>query len=175
MGASTTTTTTEKPDEQEPAPAKGAPGSDDSPLGEAGMRALEAERKARREAEKRANELAQRVKEFEDAGKSEAEKLREQLEAAVRDRDDLARKLTRLEVAFEKGLTPAQAKRLSGETREELEADADEILSLFPSVAAQSTPPPSERPKPDLRGGSDPTEPPEDLDPRKLADFIPRP
>lgn len=37
----------------------------------------------------------------------------------------------RLEVAMEKGLTPAQAKRLQGETKEELEADADEILELF--------------------------------------------
>lgn len=37
----------------------------------------------------------------------------------------------RIEVAMEKGLTPAQAKRLQGETKEELEADADEILELF--------------------------------------------
>jgi hypothetical protein len=37
----------------------------------------------------------------------------------------------RLEVAMEKGLTPAQAKRLQGENKEELEADADEILELF--------------------------------------------
>lgn len=37
----------------------------------------------------------------------------------------------RLEVAMEKGLTPAQAKRLQGETKEDLEADADEILELF--------------------------------------------
>jgi hypothetical protein len=38
----------------------------------------------------------------------------------------------RLEVAFEKGLTPAQAKRLVGGTRDELEADAEEILRDFP-------------------------------------------
>lgn len=36
--------------------------------------------------------------------------------------------LTRLEVATEKGLTPKQAKRLQGATKEELEADADELL-----------------------------------------------
>ena len=34
----------------------------------------------------------------------------------------------RAEVANAKGLTPSQAKRLVGETREELEADADELL-----------------------------------------------
>lgn len=49
--------------------------------------------------------------------------------------EDEAKKATaradRLEVAMEKGLTPAQAKRLVGETKEELEADADEILETF--------------------------------------------
>lgn len=39
--------------------------------------------------------------------------------------------LLRLEVATEKGLTPQQAKRLQGETKEDLEADADEILETF--------------------------------------------
>jgi hypothetical protein len=34
----------------------------------------------------------------------------------------------RAEIASEKGLTAKQAKRLQGETREELEADADELL-----------------------------------------------
>ena len=34
----------------------------------------------------------------------------------------------RAEVAAEKGLTPAQAKRLQGSTKEELEADADEFI-----------------------------------------------
>ena len=35
----------------------------------------------------------------------------------------------RAEIANAKGLTPTQAKRLVGETREELEADADELLA----------------------------------------------
>lgn len=37
----------------------------------------------------------------------------------------------RLQVAIDKGLSTAQAKRLQGENLEELEADADEILELF--------------------------------------------
>lgn len=53
---------------------------------------------------------------------AETEKRAEQAEARA----------IRLEVAFDKGLTPAQAKRLVGGTREELEADADEILVDFP-------------------------------------------
>ena len=36
--------------------------------------------------------------------------------------------LARVEIAAEKGLTPKQAKRLAGENREELEADADELI-----------------------------------------------
>ncbi len=34
----------------------------------------------------------------------------------------------RIEIAVEKGLTPAQASRLIGETKEELEADADKLI-----------------------------------------------
>jgi Spy/CpxP family protein refolding chaperone len=45
----------------------------------------------------------------------------------------------RVEVASEKGLTPAQAKRLNGATREELAADADEILKIFPTAPASGS------------------------------------
>jgi hypothetical protein len=48
------------------------------------------------------------------------------LEAAVKTAEQRA---LRAEVANAKGLTPTQAKRLVGETREELEADADELLA----------------------------------------------
>lgn len=52
--------------------------------------------------------------------------------AAEKDRADKAElKALRLEVAAEKGLKPSQAKRLVGTTKEELEADADEILEDF--------------------------------------------
>lgn len=53
------------------------------------------------------------------ASKAEADAKKE------RDRAD------RLEVAIDKGLTPNQAKRLVGETKEELEADAEELLKDF--------------------------------------------
>ena len=39
--------------------------------------------------------------------------------------------LDRLTVGIDKGLTPAQAKRLQGSTIEELQADADELLETF--------------------------------------------
>lgn len=54
----------------------------------------------------------------------------------------------RLEIALEKGLTKTQAKRLVGSTREELEADADELLAdLAPSK------PKAPRPNPAQSGG----------------------
>jgi hypothetical protein len=45
----------------------------------------------------------------------------------------------RAEVANVKGLTPSQAKRLVGSTREELEADADELIA---DIGAQKKPAP---------------------------------
>lgn len=49
---------------------------------------------------------------------------------------DAEQRATRAEVANAKGLTPTQAKRLVGTTREELEADADALLA---DLGAQRT------------------------------------
>jgi hypothetical protein len=76
--------------------------------------------------------LASKAKELEDAGRTELEKLTARAETAERERTESQARAVRLEVAFDKGLTPAQAKRLVGGTREELEADAEEILRDFP-------------------------------------------
>ncbi|MFB7823887.1 hypothetical protein [Streptomyces hydrogenans] len=54
---------------------------------------------------------------------------------AKAERDTEARKALLLEVAAEKGLTPTQAARLQGSTKEELEADADSLKSLFGAPA----------------------------------------
>jgi hypothetical protein len=100
-------------------------------LGDAGKKALDAERREKRAAEKRAADLEARLKEFEDRDKSEAQKLTERAEAAERRALEIESHAVRLEVAAEKGLTPAQAKRLVGSTRDELLADADELLATF--------------------------------------------
>jgi len=75
---------------------------------------------------------AEKLAAFEDRDKTEAQKLTERAEAAEKRATDLESRAVRLEVASEKGLTPAQAKRLVGTTREELEADADDLLATFP-------------------------------------------
>ena len=100
-------------------------------LGDAGKKALDAERRDKRAAEKRAADLEARLKEFEDRDKTESTKALERAEAAEKAAAAAEARALRLEIAAEKGLTPAQAKRLVGETREELEADATELLETF--------------------------------------------
>lgn len=105
---------------------------------------------------------AKRLAELEDANKSELEKLADQLKTAESTGTTHAMAALRLDVALDKapdGMSPAKirslAKRLSGSTREELEADADELFAEF------AGPPPAEdkqqqnsknvRPTPNLR------------------------
>lgn len=61
----------------------------------------------------------------------------------------------RAEVANAKGLTPNQAKRLVGETREELEADADELLKDIGAQKKRGNHVPDEG-KPPSKSGDDP-------------------
>lgn len=143
-------------------------------LGDAGKRALDAERKARAAAEKRAKEAEAKAKEFEDRDKTETQKAADARTAAEKRAEEAEAKSLRLEVAFEKGLTPKQAKRLTGSTREELEADADELLEDFkPGDGKQTVTPGGGKPKERLRGGGDPGDEPEETDPAKLAANIP--
>jgi hypothetical protein len=142
---STATEATENTTEAESAPEQEQSATD--ALGDAGKKALDAERREKRAAERRAAELEARLKEFEDRDKSEAQKLAERAEKAEADLAALQAASLRAEVALEKGLTPAQAKRLIGATREELEADADELLE---ALGAQNGP---RAPRPDPNQG----------------------
>lgn len=139
-------------------------------LGDGGKAAIAAERKARRDAEKQLKTIQAELQSLKDKDLSEADQLRKQIGELTKERDEHNARALRLEVAAAKGLTPAQAKRLVGTTVEELEADADEILEAFPAQKG-ATPPPSNKPKPDLRGGGDPTDEP--IDVKALVDSIP--
>lgn len=76
-----------------------------------------------------------------EAEKAKADQTAAEREAAAEQRAAQAEaRALRLDVAFEKGLTPAQAKRLVGASREELEADADEILRDFPALKPDGRP-----------------------------------
>jgi hypothetical protein len=121
------------------------PKPDADPLGDPGKKALAAEREARKAAEKELAKYRKADQDRADADKTEAEKR-----AAADARAEAAElRATRSEVAHDKGLTPAQAKRLQGATKEELEADADEILRDFPTTPAKSA-----APKPDPTQGA---------------------
>lgn len=147
---------------------------------------LDRTRAALKNANKEAETARLRLKEIDDAGKSETERMAAEL-AAERARADAAEaSLVRLEVASEKGLTPAQARRLVGATRDELVADADELLSTFgpapktegddsgPTAPPAGTPRPDPvgRPKAQLLGGGDPAAPEPSI--REVIEALPR-
>lgn len=139
-----------------PTPAPAPPG--DQPLGPAGQKALAEERAARKELEKQLAALAplQKLAEAigggqqQPGGKSEVELLNERFAELERTATEERTARWRLEVAAEKGLTPAQAARLAGGTRDELAADADALLALFPAAphaARAPAPDPSQGPR----------------------------
>ena len=134
----------QKPPEKEPEPR-----GDSDGLGDAGRKAIAAERKAAREEKRRADEAQAQLEEL------RRQQMTEQ-ERAVAERDDARKQLeeanarlaafeqerTRNEVAAAKGLSLAQARRLSGTTREEFEADADAFKAELAALAAPPVPKP---------------------------------
>lgn len=134
----------QKPPEKEPESR-----SDSDGLGDAGRKAIAAERKAAREEKRRADEAQAQLEDL------RRQQMTEQ-ERAVAERDDARKQLeeanarlaafeqerTRNEVAAAKGLSLAQARRLSGTTREEFEADADAFKAELAALAAPPVPKP---------------------------------
>ena len=151
------------------------PGDDIEKMRAALKKANEEAKKHRLKA-KELEPLAAKAKELEESQKSEQDKLAEQLEAAKSEGTKASRELTRLDVALDKapeGLSVAKvrklAKRLTGETREELEADAEELFAEFAPPEAEK---PSGKPRP--RIVEDKPSQSEETDPRKLAANLPR-
>lgn len=72
---------------------------------------------------------AKKLAELEEANQSEIEKAQARAAAAEKELNDSRLEALRAQVALDKKLTPSQAKRLVGSTREDLEADADELLA----------------------------------------------
>lgn len=146
-------------------------------LGDAGKRALEQERTARRDAEKKLRDLEAEVTRLKDSKQSDEEKVSTKLAELEKRANEAEARTLRAEVATAKGLTAAQAKRLQGATREDLEADADDLLESFPAPKAdegKGGDDRSRKPREALRGGGDPTETPVETDPAKLAAGVPR-
>ncbi|MEU0081373.1 hypothetical protein ABZY58_26025 [Micromonospora tulbaghiae] len=91
-------------------------------------------------------------------GKTDLEQLTERLSKHEEDLATEKQARWRAEIAASKGLTLQQAARLQGSTREEMEADAAELLTLFPAPPAGPR-----NPAPDPTQGSRGAQPP-DLD-----------
>lgn len=106
-------------------------------LGETGLKALHAERDARKAAEAASKELAEKLAAYEDRDKTDQQKAEDRIarltaELDARDAALAAAEMAvlRNEVAVAKGLPPELALRLQGEDRKSLEKDADALLSL---------------------------------------------
>ncbi|MFI2213040.1 hypothetical protein [Streptomyces sp. NPDC020141] len=94
------------------------------------LRAADAELATRKAAELSETERVQAEKDAAEAARALAEQ----------ERDEARAEALRVTVAADKGLTPAQARRLQGSTKEDLEADADELLKDFAPAAPLSPP-----------------------------------
>lgn len=155
----------------DPDPKPGDPAKDPEPVSaEEAARMRQALSAANKEAEKH----RLRVKELEDKDKSELQRTSDERDEHKTARSAAELRAMQLEVALDKGLTTTQAKRLIGTTREELEADADELLESFKPAGEDAGGGPARRPTERLRGGGTGTNEPEETDPRKLAAQISR-
>ena len=119
-------------------------------------------------------DAARRLAEIEESGKTEQERLAEARRAADERATTAEREAARLRVALKKGLTEAQVRRLVGDTEEELEADADELLATFAQPEGEPDRDLPHRPRERLRPGARPEATPDETDPVKLAEAIPR-
>lgn len=160
-----TAETTDDNEAPEPVEAPEAPDDGRLPDDHPAVKALA---KANAEAEK----FRLRVKEFEDRDKSEAEKAAEEAAELKKALTDAEARAVRFELALNHGLSASQARRLVGDSREELEADAEELVRDL-GLDKQETGMPR-RPTERLRSGAAPEAEPEETDPRKLAAELPR-
>lgn len=106
-------------------------GEDEDEAPQTGADDVDAMRRALAKANKEAEKTRLKLKEYEDRDKSETEKLAERtrdLESTLTSAQATA---TRYEIALDKGIPKSIASRLQGATREEMEADADELLKTL--------------------------------------------
>jgi hypothetical protein len=148
MGADQPVTPPAPPADPEPKPAEPTETPGATPeLGDAGKKALDTERKARRDAEARLKELeplAQAAQEKADAEKTELQKASEALATERDARTQAEAALLRYEVGVDKSVPPKLVKFLVGATKEEIEASADALLAELgngerPGVPAKPT------------------------------------
>lgn len=113
-------------------------------------------------------------------GESETEALKrekKELEDKLASVPDTSAEVLKLTVALEQGLTPHQAKRLVGTTKDELEADAKELVESFGGSGKgedNGDKPPSRTPRRLNNAGDPDPDGDEDIDVGKALESIPR-
>lgn len=126
-------------------------------------------------------DAAEKLAQSEEAEKTEVQKATDRAAAAEKSASQAEAKALRLEVALEKapgGMELAKvrklADRLTGDSREDLESDAEELFADFAPDTGDDDERVNRRPKERLRSGSVPDAEPEETDPEKLAAQVPR-
>lgn len=156
---------------------------DPSALRDPGKKALDAMKRERNSARKELADARAKLKEIEDKDKTETQRLQEARDELNKRASSAEERLRAFQVAMDRApehATLAQvravAKRVRGETDEELEGDADELFGLLaPAPPEKPKAPVAGRPRERMaRGGADPDDEPEESDPRKLAALIRR-
>lgn len=140
---------------------------DNEPLGEGGKRALDAERKARREAEARLKEMepiAAELAKRQEAEKTESQRNTEALSAERDARTKAETTLLRYQVGAAKGVPSKLVRFLTGDTKEEVEAAADELLAELAMVKPAMPGRPTER----MTNGQPSSSGLDDMDPMAL-------
>jgi len=109
---------------------------------------------------KRIQELEPKASQFdalEAASKTDLERAQAQAEALQRELASTQRQALVASVALDRGLPANLARRLQGESREDLEADADELLSQFGTTSTTRAPAPDRSQGSSANGGASPT------------------
>ena len=99
-------------------------------------------------------DAAKKLAEIEESKKSEADRSADALKAQTSRAEAAEAALLRHEVAAEKGVPAKAIRLLSGATREEIEASADDVLELIGDAGKPRTP----KPNPAQREGDHPVE-----------------
>ena len=192
--ADDTTTGTESEDTGKPdvTETEGATETEDASIGDSGKKAIDAMKRERNAARKQLSdmqkqnaEISKQLKEFTDKDKTESERLQEASEEHKTRAATAEASLRKLQTALERAPEHATiahiqavAKRVAGESDEDIANDADELFQLFAPAPAEEDkedkPKLPGKPKETLSGGGAPQDEPEERDPRKLADLIGR-
>ena len=133
----------------DPAPTTPPAGEDpkpEEPLGDTGIKALQAERDARKQAEKLAADHAAKLKEYEDAQLSEKERLEKERDEAREVSAENARKVALYEAAVEYGLEKGDLELLDGVPADQIDARAKRLAERLAAVGPKT-------PKPDPTQG----------------------